>query len=240
MAAPQYAKGSYVQEGPPANAGPLTGPPQKCKTPGCEFLQSTDPQYRKEKMVIDLDYCCTACRLNAGHGKFCQQKLSQQGQTNANKQLGTQGFRLVPAQHPEIRVIQEQFMKVVDPTQLNKGRDAQSYPRKYTSLQVHACWKLEVPDRVSIYEAQKNIIKREMDQVKFKGGGPQHQNKFQHICSKKMFPAEQTLDESVNESWFLHGTNPQFVLPILQTGLNERLTNVNGMVFGFFFFLVIN
>ena len=37
------------------------------------------------------------------------------------------------------------------------------------------------------------------------------------------------LDQTLNEKWLLHGTKPESVIPILESGLNERLS---GGIFG--------
>ena len=56
-----------------------------------------------------------------------------------------------------------------------------------------------------------------MNSVNVKGGyrDSKYQTKFEFVNSKRLLPNEQRLEPEVNESWFLHGTQPQFVLPIL-------------------------
>jgi len=144
--------------------------------------------------------------------------LAARGEEPNQRTLEEQGFGLRRVEESEM----EKFavlLQCTTPEELGKGRDAKTYPRKYSELRLFAAWHFDVPDRTDIYDVQKRIVVREMASA---GIQQQVSNKFDHASLGDV-------EAGVNEKWFLHGTQPQLVMPIFSKGLNERLSSLGGM-----------
>eukprot|EP00403_Amphidinium_massartii_P008861 CAMPEP_0178421320 /NCGR_PEP_ID=MMETSP0689_2-20121128/26586_1 /TAXON_ID=160604 /ORGANISM="Amphidinium massartii, Strain CS-259" /LENGTH=780 /DNA_ID=CAMNT_0020042827 /DNA_START=74 /DNA_END=2417 /DNA_ORIENTATION=+ len=98
--------------------------------------------------------------------------------------------------------------------------------QRYTDVQLHRAWRIEDPALWARFATERQIVARQMASL------PE---------ALTLRPAAQTsrldalaadlpgaLDEEVNESWFMHGTKPDIVLPVLNAGLNERVTSSSG------------
>ena len=116
------------------------------------------------------------------------------------------------------------LLNVEDPKQLGKGRDVNPYLRAYTRLELEAAWQCIAPDRNERYELEKKQVRRDISMLQSQGMAMQIER------TKLDWIKDSTLDPDLNEKWLLHGTKPEFVLAMLQQGLNERITSMNGML----------
>lgn len=83
-------------------------------------------------------------------------------------------------------------------------------------------WQIIAPDRRSAFDKQKAALTRDRARVEKQGiSVPKVQSKLNVIGQR--LHAHDPLQ--ANEGWFLHGTKPETVLPILSSGLSERMSS---------------
>lgn len=122
-------------------------------------------------------------------------------------------------------------MLAADPNELGKGRDARAYGRKYSRLTLVDAWRIHAEDRELEYQGRKRAVQRECRRLGdvFATVPTKFDDVRLDVDLDRDVSADDKLDANVNEKWFLHGTKPDFVIPILNDGLNERLS---GGLFG--------
>ena len=121
----------------------------------------------------------------------------------------------------EIQLLTE-FLKVTQPDQLGKGFDAERGLLPYTKLELKHVWRLEHSDLWQKYETGRRQVVGDLNILQ-KGAGEQSR------LSTKLHTTIQSLlqeaDVAAGGTMLLHGTKPEFVLPIMHRGMNERLTS---------------
>lgn len=116
----------------------------------------------------------------------------------------------------------EPALRVSRPEDLGFGRDATKYPRKYRKLEVAFAWRILLSqDRQAIFEAKKHAALRELVRAENKSV-PVHEVKSRLNEKLTNLPISSSAMQR-SEGWYLHGTKPETVLPILCSGLNERM-----------------
>lgn len=135
------------------------------------------------------------------------------------KLLEEQGWALRTLDNSMLAILSEMF-NVAHPHWLGQGRDVGQYSRDYKALRVLCAWQVIAPERRTTFEMQratmiKDCVRAERHHVLI----PAVKSKLNAIgCA---------LPEALkaNEGWYLHGTKPETVLPILSGGLSERMCN---------------
>ena len=123
---------------------------------------------------------------------------------------------------------------VTDGSQLGRGRDASK--GSYDALRLSCAWRLHNPELRKRYEAGVQSVEQQMARIASQGRKLSRaaqqavQAATKHAASS--LPGA-PLRDGVNEQLLMHGTNPNVLLSLLSTGLNERLAGTNaGVAFG--------
>jgi hypothetical protein len=146
-----------------------------------------------------------------------------------------EGFELLRVEDALLPKLGE-MLHVADSTQLGKGRDAIPYPRPYGRLKLEAAWHCVAPDRDAKYQLTKNEVRREINMLREQGKhlpcdkAGQDRTKLDEAGSRLDQATGRMRSATLNEKLLLHGTKPEFVISLLQQGLNERVTSVRGML----------
>lgn len=130
--------------------------------------------------------------------------------------LQEQGWALEVAE-ARTHVDLQRMLTSVNPRMLGKGRDVAPY-RRYSALQVAFAWHIRCPERWASFDIQRTAMARDCARAAAQGATVP-------VVSSKLNGCLQRLSEPLqpNEGWFLHGTGPESVLPILSSGLSERM-----------------
>jgi len=135
------------------------------------------------------------------------------------KLLADQGWALRLADST-LKSTLQRMLSVTDAASLGRGRDVMAYGRKYSRLDVMFAWQIIATERRSAFEMQRVGMARDRARVERQGiSVPTVRSKLNTTGQSlqgqdPMWP---------NEGWFLHGTKPDTVLPILSGGLSERM-----------------
>ena len=146
-------------------------------------------------------------------------------QEKAQKALLEDGFALRPllasdANDAHVRRSLEALLQTERPEWLGKGKDVQKKYGPYDSLKLACAWKVNHPRNREKYRGGVKRVQEEMDLLKKKG---KDVDKVPGLPVRTARAAEGfTLSEACNEVILLHGANPDWLLDMLSTGLNER------------------
>jgi hypothetical protein len=138
--------------------------------------------------------------------------------------INDQGWELVPVSKAELGIIQS-VLRVTRPSELGIGLDSQAYGRKYTNLAVHCAWRFESQPLWQVYSGMNGIIRSNIKRMTHGGVA------FQAFTTDLDSTSSQLpgpLHNDINEKFLLHGTNPSYVLNLLQNGLNDRMSKSSG------------
>ena len=116
-----------------------------------------------------------------------------------------------------------------DSQHLGKGKDIQKKYGPYDQLKLACAWKIDHPRTRAKYEAGLDRVSKEMELIERKGKDVSRVPGLPAKTPSRGFD----LKQDANESILLHGTNPDVLLALLSTGLNERFSGTNaGTAFG--------
>jgi hypothetical protein len=124
----------------------------------------------------------------------------------------------------------EALLQIDLPKWLGWGKDQKEKYGPYDSLKLACAWKVDHPSLMIKYAAGKQRVQQEIEllgengkNVKCVPGWPVKTARARGF----------TLSQDCNEVILLHGTNPENLLDLLSTGLNERYSGTNvGTNFG--------
>eukprot|EP00930_Biecheleria_cincta_P029091 TRINITY_DN2024_c0_g2_i2.p1 TRINITY_DN2024_c0_g2~~TRINITY_DN2024_c0_g2_i2.p1 ORF type:complete len:1198 (-),score=131.25 TRINITY_DN2024_c0_g2_i2:132-3725(-) len=112
------------------------------------------------------------------------------------------------------------LLHVPDPRHLGVGKDVRERA-KYNKLTLRCAWRILAPSREAKYRLEVDEITLHMKMLEHHGHS---------VPSVPTILDSQAgllgVDQSANEKMLLHGTKPELLPSILQTGLNERYTSV--------------
>lgn len=114
-----------------------------------------------------------------------------------------------------------------DPDWLGNGRDY-AWKTEHTRLCLAQAWRIENPVQYNKYLAEKEKIRMDFQSTGLPVD-PKLVSEHLRLASGQLPGA---LDADINENYLLHGTAPEYVLPIVSEGLNERLSGRPGFGFG--------
>jgi len=134
-----------------------------------------------------------------------------------SKLLDEQGWALQLADSSAVHLLNG-MLHVRNPKLLGKGRDICPYGRKYTKLKLAFAWKILSPERRKAFELQRDAMARDRSRAEKQGVSVL---KVISMLSDVGRGLPETLQD--DEGWFVHGTKPEHVLPIMSGGLNERM-----------------
>ena len=124
----------------------------------------------------------------------------------------------------------EALLQTERPDWLGWGKDVKGKKDPYDKLKLACAWKVVHPRLMDKYTAGKKVVQQEIEllgengkNVKYVPGWPVKTARARGF----------TLSQDCNEVILLHGTNPEKLLALLSTGLNERYSGTNvGTNFG--------
>lgn len=136
-----------------------------------------------------------------------------------------QGWLLVPPPRATVAAL-KQMLRVADPKQLGRGRDAHTYHREYSGLEFYTAWRVEHPDMWRRYLSEQQTIANRVRQLTSLG--------LENVPVQVQLPSAAQLpghlNADANEVFLLSGTKPMFLLSILNEGLNTKLSALTGML----------
>jgi hypothetical protein len=179
------------------------------------------------KRPVSCEHCgeSMAFDMLAGHGTSC--KIS--------RTVKSQGWAVKPVTDPDILTYLATFLTVQDGSQLGKGHDVSGplvYHRNYSDMEMYCAWQISHPNKQMIYNFNKEQVKVEMQQCEMAGHTRDLQNQIRQTIRTERVPKPDTieLDEEANEVFLMHGCKPEVIPFILQSGLNQNLCSLNGML----------
>jgi hypothetical protein len=118
---------------------------------------------------------------------------------------------------------------VPHPEDLGFGRDVAKVPWTgpgVKKLQLAAAWRIENPSLFKSYLAAVDLVARDINKLKARPNLPSSPAVYTSLDRKlsdfRRITNELPLRTDVNETFLLHGTKPDTVLPSISNGLNER------------------
>jgi len=124
----------------------------------------------------------------------------------------------------------EALLQTERPEWLGKGKDVSKKYGSYDSLKLACAWKVDHPRNLDRYTAGVKRVQQELELLERKGKDVSY---VPGLPVKTDRVRGFTLSEACNEVILLHGTNPDRLLALLSTGLNERYSGTNaGTAFG--------
>jgi len=154
----------------------------------------------------------------------------------AQNAMDRDGFALTPLLSSDMtsRRTLSNLAKLLEteyPDLLGKGKDVQKVYGPYDRLQLACAWKIDHPRNEAKYQAGLTNVQKEMDLLEKKG---------KDVSAVPGLPTRTAqagrgfaLKQDANETILLHGTQPDRLLALLSTGLNERFSGTNaGTAFG--------
>ena len=116
------------------------------------------------------------------------------------------------------------------PEWLGKGKDVSKKYGPYDSLKLACAWKVDHPRNRYKYTAGVERVQQELELLEKKGKDVTY---VPGLPVKTARARGFTLSQACNEVILLHGTNPDRLLDLLSTGLNERFSGTGaGTAFG--------
>jgi hypothetical protein len=124
----------------------------------------------------------------------------------------------------------EALLQIERPEWLGKGKDVKKSYGPYDKLKLACAWKVDHPCLMDKYTTGKKRVQKEIERLRKKG---------KNVADVPGLPVKTarahgfSLSQACNEVILLHGTNPENLLDLLSTGLNERYSGTNlGTAFG--------
>ena len=112
-------------------------------------------------------------------------------------------------------------LKVTQPDELGKGHDAEKGLPRYTGLELKHIWRVEDTVQWQKYESSRSQVVNDLKVVKGIGERKGLSTRLDAATRRLL----QEADIAAGGVMLLHGTKPEFVLPILHRGMNERLAS---------------
>jgi len=158
------------------------------------------------------------------------------------------GWSLHPVLDADTKAALEQMLEVTKPEDLGTGRDVAhglgraykellawvengcSRPSRHKDIKLHSAWRIENPNMWQRYCGQRSFVAQKVQQAsQMLGYGPlpfQVGAYTRLIDSSRQLAGE--LDKDAGEGHFLHGSRPEYLLQILDSGLNARVASLGG------------
>ena len=117
----------------------------------------------------------------------------------------------------------EALLQTERPEWLGKGKDVSKKYGPYDALKLACAWKVNHPRNRDKYTASVKRVQHELELLEKKG---------KNVSFVPGLPVKTdrvrgfNLSEACNEVILLHGTNPDRLLDLLSTGLNERFAGI--------------
>ena len=147
-------------------------------------------------------------------------------ENKARRALEEDGFALealLPETDARLLRSLEALLQTERPEWLGKGKDVSQKYGPYDSLKLACAWKVDHPRNLDKYTAGVKRVQQELELLEKKGkdvsyvpGLPVKTDRVRGFA----------LSEACNEVILLHGTNPDRLLDLLSTGLNERFAGI--------------
>ncbi|CAK9006688.1 unnamed protein product [Durusdinium trenchii] len=150
-----------------------------------------------------------------------QRECSKDKPTYWSGHIGDEGWAACPVTGETLSALRTMFV-VNHPAELGRGRDADSYPRKYNDLRVHCAWRIEHEDGWDSFALERSKVQKTMKRLRQQGVPVQRwQSKLEE--ASKSLPGSTYLRET-GERFLLHGCSPEVVLGILHSGFDDKVT----------------
>jgi hypothetical protein len=155
------------------------------------------------------------------------------GPPAAENQVEEDGFALralLPGKDAPLLHSLEALLQTEHPESLGTGRDVSKKYGPYDSLKLACAWKVDHPRNLDKYTTGVKRVQKELKLLEKKGKDVSY---VPGLPVKTARVRGFTLSEACNEVILLHGVNPDRLLDLLSTGLNEHFAGTNaGTAFG--------
>ncbi len=160
-------------------------------------------------------------------------KTSTQKALRALEEDGFSCRALSPQTDASVLQLLEALLQTEHPEWLGKGKDVSKKYGPYDSLKLACAWKVDHPRNMDRYTTGVKRVQEEIELLKKKRKEMPGLKKMPGLPVKTDRVRGFTLSEACNEVILLHGTNPDRLLALLSTGLNERYSGTGaGTAFG--------
>ena len=124
----------------------------------------------------------------------------------------------------------EALLQTEHPEWLGKGQDVKKKYGEYDSLKLACAWKVDHPSNLKKYTTGVERVQEELKRLQKKGKNVSY---VPGLPVKTDRARGFTLSQACNEVILLHGVNPDRLLDLLSTGLNEHFSGTGaGTAFG--------
>ena len=190
----------------------------------------------KEIQVRKQSFCCVCFRLAqsltedlhvcTGCLSLCDKSMRIQTRF---PRMWSCHSHCVETGRPEVHVVTDpdefsvfkDLLKVMQPDELGRGRDAETGLPAYNCLEVKHVWRIEDAVQWQKYETGRRQVSNDLKVTKGLGEQKLLISRFDEMTRHLM----QEDDVDAGAVMLLHGTKSDFVLPILNRGMNERLAS---------------
>eukprot|EP00927_Polykrikos_kofoidii_P059767 TRINITY_DN54902_c0_g1_i1.p1 TRINITY_DN54902_c0_g1~~TRINITY_DN54902_c0_g1_i1.p1 ORF type:complete len:678 (-),score=90.56 TRINITY_DN54902_c0_g1_i1:65-2053(-) len=156
---------------------------------------------------------------NATPSRLTDVQRTRNEEAQITKLLAEQGWALRLIDNSTKSTFQK-MLSLADPRRLGKGRDVKAYGRNYSRLDVMFAWQIIAHDRRKAFEMQRDALTRDCARAERQGISVPTVRSRLNVIGETLQGHDPM---QANEGWFLHGTKPETVLPILSGGLSERM-----------------
>eukprot|EP00438_Fugacium_kawagutii_P035775 Skav230483 [mRNA] locus=scaffold1445:335545:336914:- [translate_table: standard] len=115
-----------------------------------------------------------------------------------------------------------ELLEVNQPSQLGQGRDAEPLLLPYMRLKLKYVWRIENPNLWQKYASGRHEVVRDLRALRQRVGETKVLSTRLDAMTQDML---QEADTDAGSVVLLHGTKPEFVLSIVNRGMNERLAS---------------
>ena len=155
---------------------------------------------------------------------------SKAAENRAINAIEEDGFALRPVSDARLLLSLQALLQTDHREWLGKGRDVSNDYGPYDSLKLACAWKVDHPRNLDKYTGGVKRVQQELELLERRGKNVSY---VPGLPVKTARARGFTLSQACNEVILLHGTNPDRLLNLLSTGLNERFSGTNaGSAFG--------
>jgi len=162
--------------------------------------------------------------------KVAAAERAKKAEEKAKKAEEKDGFALRPLL-PGTDLLQSlEALLQTDGSELGKGSDVKKKYGEYDSLKLACAWKVDHQRNLDKYTTGVKRVQKELEMLEKKG---KDVSNVPGLPVKTDCVGGFTLSQACNEVILLHGVNPDRLLDLLSTGLNEHFAGINtGTAFG--------
>ena len=211
----------------------------KKEVPSGILIMSSDARHRKQEIDQQLQQVgkkiqAVEAQMKAMTGT---QKITEGFGTWVGRYAGESGFAVFEVGDNVFAALQQITDNIPDPLNLGFGRDVPNGPWKSIQsgkkLKLQRAWKIENPKTQEIYVSARKGVETEVARLRKHFGErskmPKYKSGLANASDAICRASGDELNESINETFLLHGSKPETLATMLANGVNEKFS---GGLFG--------